>query len=310
VFAPAARSIGWAPALLCLLLWGAPDRAGAAEVAILKSADLAAYSQAVTGFKAALPPSTTFVEYDMQGDIARGQKLAGKIRASEASLLLAVGTKAALVARREISDIPVIFCMVLDPSKHDLKAPNMTGVRMEIPVTRQFNALRSVLPAVRRLGVLYDPDKTGSLVEDARFQARALGIEVVARPVRSEKDVAVTLRALLPEVEALWLVPDGTVVSEDSLKFVLSVTLDSNLPVIGFSSELVRNGVLIGLSVSYEDIGRQAGLLARKILSDQYRPFSTTFPPDRFRLALNLKTAKFLGIAISQEVMNSADELY
>jgi len=87
--------------LLCLLAFVGPDPAGAAEVAILKSADLAAYNQAVAGFKATMPPSTTFVEYDMQGDVARGQKLARKIRDSDATLLLAVGVK----ARRTIQEI-------------------------------------------------------------------------------------------------------------------------------------------------------------------------------------------------------------
>ncbi len=297
-------------AVFCLLSLGALDPAGAAEVVILKSADLAAYNQAVAGFKAALPPSTTFVEYDMQGDVARGQKLARKIRASDASLMLAVGVKAALVAKLEIVDIPVIFCMVLDPAKHDLKAPNMTGIRFEIPLDRQFGAMRAVLPSLKRIGVLYDPEKTGHLVEEARLLAKSMGIELVAKQVDTEKEVPPALRALLSQVEALWLVPDSTVLTEGSLKFVLDTALDFNVPVVGFSSELVRSGALVGLSVNYDDVGRQAGLLAKKILTDQYRPFSTTFPPDRLRLALNLKTAKFLGITIPPGEVKNADELY
>jgi len=300
----------WALALFCLAAFGAPDRAGAAEIAILKSADLAAYNQAVAGFKAAMPSSTTFIEYDMQGDVARGQKLARKIRASDATLLLAVGVKAALVAKLEIVDIPVIFCMVLDPAKHDLKAPNMTGIRLEIPLNRQFSAMRSVLPSLKRIGVLYDPEKTGHLVEEARLLAKSMGIELVAKQVNTEKEVPPALRALLSQVEALWLVPDSTVLTEDSLKFVLGTALDLNVPVVGFSSELVRSGALVGLSVSYEDVGRQAGVLAKKMLTDEYKPSSATLPPDRLRLALNLKTAKFLGITISPDVVNNADELY
>jgi putative ABC transport system substrate-binding protein len=300
----------WALALFCLAAFGAPDRAGAAEIAILKSADLAAYNQAVAGFKAAMPSSTTFIEYDMQGDVARGQKLARKIRASDATLLLAVGVKAALVAKLEIVDIPVIFCMVLDPAKHDLKAPNMTGIRLEIPINRQFSAMRSVLPSLKRIGVLYDPEKTGHLVEEARLLAKSMGLELVAKQVNTEKEVPPALRALLSQVEALWLVPDSTVLTEDSLKFVLGTALDLNVPVVGFSSELVRSGALVGLSVSYQDVGRQAGVLAKKILTDEYKPSSATLPPDRLRLALNLKTAKFLGITISPEGVNNADELY
>lgn len=300
----------WALALFCFTALGAPDHAGAAEVAILKSADLAAYNQAVAGFKAAMPSSTTFVEYDMQGDVGRGQKLARKIRASDTTLLLAVGVKAALVAKLEIVDIPVIFCMVLDPAKHDLKAPNMTGIRLEVPINRQFSTMRSVLPSLKRIGVLYDPEKTGHLIEEARLLAKSMGIELIAKQVGTEKEVPAGLRALLSQVDALWLVPDSTVLTEDSLKFVLGTALDLNVPVIGFSSELVRSGALVGLSVGYEDVGRQAGVLAKKILTDDYKPSSATLPPDRLRLALNLKTAKFLHIMISPEVVNNADELY
>ena len=296
--------------VFCLLLFLPSDPVGAAEVVILKSADLAAYNQAVAGFKATMPPSTSFTEHDMQGDVAKGRKLARKIRASSAEVVLAVGLKAALAAKLEIVDIPVVFCMVLDPIKNGLNAPNMTGIRLEIPIERQLRTMRSVLPAVRRVGVLYDPEKTGDLVEEARLMARAMGFELIAREVRTERDVPTTLRALIPQIEALWLIPDSSVLTEDSVKFVMGTALDSNMPVIGFSSELVRNGALVGLSVSYEDVGRQAGLLARKILSEQARPFTTTFPPERLRLALNLKTARFLGIVIPPEVVSNADELY
>lgn len=296
--------------LLSLLIVLAPGPVGAAEVAILQSADLVAYSRAVAGFKATMPSSTTFIEYDMQGDMARGRKLARKIRASDATLLLAVGVKAALVAKLEIVDIPVIFCMVLDPAKHDLKAPNMTGIRLDVPIERQFKTMRSVLPPVKRLGVLYDPEKTGGLVQEARLMAKSLGFELIEREVRTEKDMPAVLRAIIPKIQALWLVPDSTVLTEDSLKFVMDTTLDSNVPVVGFSSELVRSGALVGLSVRYEDVGRQAGALARKVLSEQGRPFTSLFPPERLRLALNLKTARFLGIVIPSEVVSNADELY
>src|SRR6266513_21720 len=262
----------------CLLLFLPPSPAGAAEVVILKSANLAAYNQAVAGFNATLP--------------------------------LAVGVKAALVAKLEIVDIPVIFCMVLDPAKHDLRAPNMTGIRLDVPVERQFRTMRSVLPPVKKIGVLYDPEKTGDLVAEGRLMARAVGFEMIARAVHAGKDVPAALRALLPQVEALWLVPDSTVLTEDSLPFVMGTALDTNVPVIGFSSELVRSGALVGLSVSYEDIGRQASVLARKIFSEPARSFTAMLPPERLRLSLNLKTARFLGIVIPPEVVSNADELY
>ena len=252
---------------LLLLLLGLvalchPDPARALEIAILKSADIAAYDQAVAGFKSAATAGTTLTQYDLKGNLGRGRKLARKIRASNAALVLAVGLKAALVAKLEVFDIPIVFCLVLDPVKYDLTASNMTGVLVGAPSDRQFNAIHTVLPLAKRIGVLYDPEKTGRQVEEARLEAKALGLELVARRVRVEKDVPETLRAIIPSIEALWLLPDSTVLNEDSLKFILGTAIDSSLPVIGFSPDIVRNGALFGLFVRYQDMGHQAGLLA------------------------------------------------
>src|SRR5438067_11793822 len=109
-----------------LLLWTSGCRpALAAEIAILKSGDIVAYNQAIDGFKTVISSSSaTLTEYDMQGDVARGRKLARKIRASNAEVVVAVGLKAALVAKLEIVDIPVIFCLVLDPIRNGLTATN------------------------------------------------------------------------------------------------------------------------------------------------------------------------------------------
>ena len=303
------------PYCLLLLLLGLlalchPDPARALEIAILKSADIAPYNHAVDGFKAATTATTSFTEYDLRGNLELGRKLARKIRASNAALMLAVGLKAALAAKLEVFDIPIVYCLVLDPVKYDLTAPNMTGVLAETPSDRQFSAIRTVLPIAKRIGVLYDPEKTGRHVKEARQMAKALGLELVARRVRAEKEVPKTLRAIIPSVEALWLLPDSTVLNEDSLKFILSTALDSSLPVIGFSPDIVRSGALFGVFVNYHDMGHQAGLLARKILRGQFAVPHAPIPPKRVRMALNLKVANFLGITIPPHVVKGASELY
>ncbi len=285
-------------------------QARAYEIAILKSADIAAYNEAVNGFKAGMPNSTTFSEYDLQGDVGKGRKIAKKLRASDVSLVLAVGLKAALAAKLEILDIPVVFCMVLNPDKYDLKAPNLTGVMLEVPIERQLSTIRAILPRAKPVGVLYDPEKTGPLVEEARRLAVKFGLEMVERQVRSEKDVPTALRELLLKVDALWLIPDSTVLTEDSFRFLLGTALDHNIPVFGFSEEFVRSGAMASLSVSYRDVGKQTGGLASKILTDRTSFPSNPIPPEKIRMALNLKTAKFLGITIPPYVVSSADEKY
>ncbi len=296
--------------LLGLVVLCLPESVHAREIAILKSADIAVYNQAVAGFKAATMANTTFSEYDLQGNFERGRKIARKLRASNAVLVLAVGLKAALAARLEILDTPVVFCMVLDPDKYDLRAPNMRGITLEVPLDRQFATIKSVLPRVSKIGVVFDASKTAGLVKEGRSLAKRLGLELVEGQVRSEKDVPIVLRKLIAKIDALWLIPDSTVLTRDSLRFLLGTALDHNVPVIGYSSEFVRSGALVGLSVSYQGVGQQAGQLASRILAGRATLAAATVPPDRVQISLNLKTARFLGITIPAQVVSGADELF
>ena len=272
-------------ALVCLLF--SPGLASATDVVILKSSDIAAYNQAISGFKAALPNDVVLAEYDLQGDLEKGRKLARKIRAADPALVFAVGLKAAKAAQLEIVDIPVVYAMVLDPAKYGLNAPNMTGVLMEIPMERQLIMIKSLLPRLKHVGTLYDPSKTATLIEDARRLLKSNGTELV--PI---------------------LVPDSTVLTDESLRFILNTALEERVPVVGFSREFARSGALLCLSVNYGDIGRQAGQLTRKILDGHLSLPAKPLHPDRIEMSLNRKTAKFLDIEIPRDLEEKADELY
>ena len=296
--------------LFAILSFTLPSSSAAYEIAILKSSDIAAYDQTVAGLEAEFSDTARLTVYDLEGDVARGKKLARKIRASDAALVIAVGLKAALAAKVELVDIPVIYCMVLDPEKYDLRAPNITGISLRVPIDRQFSMIQILIPKLKHLGVLYDPEKTRSLVEEARRAAGRLGFELVEQQVHGEKELPAGIRALLPKVEGLWLVPDSTVLTEESIRFLLGTALERYVPVVGFSPEFVRNGALAGLFINPVDIGRQAAIIAQKILAQSDRVAPIAVPPDRIRLAVNLKTAKYLGLTLPPDIVRRADELY
>ncbi len=300
----------WLGLLATLWLGPSPASAPAADIAILKSSDLSAYNLAIEGFRSEIiAAGATYQEHDLQGDVERGRKLARRIRASDATLVLAVGIKAALAAKLEILDTPVVYCMVLDPEKYDLSASNLSGISLEVPLEQQLSTMRTVLPKLKRVGVLYDPSKTGRLVQEASALAKQQNIRIVAQAVSSERELPPALRALLSEVDAIWLAPDTTVLNDESLPYILQESLDANRPVFGFSSEFVKRGALLSLSVNYKEVGKQAARLAKRILDRQVTtPLRAA--PDRFHLAINLRTARFLGIDIPPDLERRADERY
>ncbi len=305
----AARTVIGLVCLLGLCTLGVSESA-AMDIAILRSSDIAAYREAVAGLKATGPIGAIYTEYDAQGDLELGKKLARKLRASNASLVVAVGLKAALAAKVEIVDVPIVYMMILDPLKHQLTAANMTGTLLEVPVDRQLKIMRAFLPALHRLGMLYDPAKTSSRVKEAERAATFSNFQLTGLPVENDKEVPPQLRTLLSNVEALWLIPDSTVLTNESVGFILESALARQIPVIGFSPEFTRLGALLSMSVNYGDVGRETGLLAKRILDgERLLPFNPV-PIERLKIAVNLKTAKFLGITFPNELTSLIDETY
>ena len=294
------------------LLWMPPTYLEAAglEIAILKSSDLKAYNDAIDGFKATSPGSALFAEYDLLGDLERGKQLAKRIRTSETSLVVAVGLKAALAAKLEIDHIPILYMMILDPFKHHLTADNMTGVLLEIPADRQFKIMRLFLPTLHRIGMLYDPEKTSAKLKEAEMRAPVQDFHVRGFPVTQEKDIPQQLRTLLSESEALWLIPDPTVLTDESIRFILESAVAKQVPVIAFSTEFTRLGALLSLSVDYGEVGRETGRLAKRILNGEPVTALKPVSVQRVRITVNSKTARYLGITIPKEVENLIDEAY
>lgn len=284
--------------------------ADAMEIAVMKSSGIDAYEQAIEGFRATAPSGIIYTEYDLQGDLEQGKKIARKIRASDVSLVLAVGLKAALAAKLEIIDIPIVYMMILDPAKHNLNAPNMTGTLLEIPPDRQFKLIKGFLPNVRKLGVLSNPQAGSSKLKEAATQAMAHSLQLQDFPVDGEKEVPQQLRALLASTDALWLIPDSSVLTTESIGFILDSSLARHVPVIGFSPEFTRLGALLSLSVSYKEVGRETGLLAKRILDGDRKLPGKPVPVERIKITVNLKTAKFMGIELPKEMNHLIDETY
>ncbi len=294
---------------LCICL---PNNTYAENIAILKSAEIEAYSEAIHAFKQSLPSSHHVVsEYDLQGDITKGQHLARSIYASHTHIVLAVGLKAALVAKREILDIPVIVCLVLDPKKYDLPTSNMVGLSLRVPFEQELKPLQTLLPQISRIGVLFDPQKTQGLKDQLEQHARAFGLTLVSQEVHSEQEVSLALKTLREGIDVLYLIPDSTVITEHSLDFLISSTLEVNIPLIGFSADLVRSGAVTGVYGNYADMGRQAASLISTLLTPEASLIvGTMVIPDVVSQAINVKSAQYLGLPLTTPVLRSFNEQY
>jgi putative tryptophan/tyrosine transport system substrate-binding protein len=292
------------------LLWLLPlTEAGAQGIVILKSHDLEPFNQAMAGFVAACPMHIT--EYDLRGTKKEESSIMQRLTAAKPRLIVAIGPLAAQVTRENLRDVPMIFVMVSNPPKHGLQGANLAGVSLDIPVQTQLARYKALVPTLKTLGVIYDPTKTGAMVTEARGTVNTLGFQLLSAPVSTPKEVPAALRSLLGKIDALWMVPDDTVVTPDSFKFLLLTALENNLPFVTVSDIFVEAGALASLSPDYTDVGRQGCQLATDLESGRLRPADAmVVPPAKVNLAINLKTASKIGLQLPPEVIQSANKVY
>jgi len=228
----------------------------AATIAIIKAKNLVIFNEAITAFRTNC--NARFVEYDMEDKDERGEQITKKIAADKPDMVFVLGTKAALVARKNIKDIPVIFSMVFNPENYDLNADNISGIAMEIPVVVQLRTLKSIVPKISKVGVIYNPKKTNRLIDEAMVLSKELGFTLVTAKVDSKEDVTRALRAFAEGIDAFWMLSDPSVWSKESFETVLQFTIDKRVPFLAYSKAMVQAGALVSLAINYSSIGQQA----------------------------------------------------
>ncbi|UCD86060.1 MAG: ABC transporter substrate-binding protein [Deltaproteobacteria bacterium] len=290
---------------LCIFLILIITGTSVAEITVFKTADVTAYNQAITGFKGVVIEKE-ITEVNMEGEIELGNWIIKSIKSKEPAAVLAVGDKAAELSSKEINNIPIVFCMVIDPEKHGIVGENVTGVSMEVPPKTQFSTLKSIMPRLKSIGVIYDPNKTARIIDEGEKAAQDLGLELIAREVASRGEIAKALEELIQRVGALWLVPDTTVVTRESFKYILSGTIKKEIPLLAFSDGFVKSGALLSLSPNYLSVGEEAGNIVNKILIGASTKSLPMVHPDS-SLSINLDTANQLGIKIPEEIKQKAN---
>jgi len=247
-------------ASLLLLLTGAAE---AHHILVIQSTRVKPYEEAFRGFsRACHHEAIRFVVSE-----GKENEIGDFIREEQPRLIVAIGADA-LEQVRQIRTIPIIYLMVLNPSKIVPEAKNVTGVQMTPSPVQQVDLIRKALPNVSKVGILYDPNNLSKFVRQAADAARPLGLELVTREVRAPREVPGALLRLRGEIDAFWMLPDPSVVSPETMEFFILFSGENRIPLVSFSRKYVDMGALLALDTDPYDMGMQAGEMATRLLQD------------------------------------------
>lgn len=244
--------------------------------------------------------------------------LAAAVVREKPSVIIAVSVPSAHAAAKATASIPVVFMSGFDPVRQGLVASlnkpgrNLTGLSM---LTVGLNAkrlqmLHELVPAARRIGLLVNPDNVGvtAQIGEAQEAASSLGCQLTILEARgaAELDGAFT-GAVKAEIEALQVANDPFFAARQDQ--IVGLAARYRLPAIYEWDEFVRAGGLLGYGSSRADDYRTLGVYAGKILNGTRPADFPVAQPTKFNLAINLQTAKNLGLTVPPLLLARADEV-
>jgi putative ABC transport system substrate-binding protein len=255
---------------------------------------------------------------DVKGDLKAVEEAARSLEREKVNLVFVVATSPTPVVRRATAEVPIVFAVGSDPVVTGLvesfakPGGRLTGVHFRAAdlTAKRLEILKEILPRLRRVVTFYDPGNTAALAaaKSAREAARQLKIELVERHVASVDELRQGVKALkAEEADAYFYTSDAMVVSQT--QFIIDTAWAKKLPTMFGEQGPVAQGALVGYGVSYDEVGRLSAKYVQRILtgaSPQNLPVEML---SRVGLAVNLKTARELGITIPQAVRLRADEV-
>jgi putative tryptophan/tyrosine transport system substrate-binding protein len=263
------------------------------------------------------------VRMDVRWDantIDRMRMFAKELVALQPDVIFATTRAVTAALQRETRTIPIVFAAVSDPVEEAFVAGlprprgNVTGfINMEAEMGGKWlQLLTEIAPGVKRVAIMFNPDTApggGSYyLPSFEAAARSLKVEPIAAPVQGEAEIETTITSLGREPGGgLVLMPDNFITLHRAP--IVSLAARNNVPAVYFGGFFVRGGGLLSYGPDTVDIFRRSASYVDRILRGAKPADLPVQLPAKFEMAVNLKTAKALGLTVPQSILLSADEV-
>jgi putative ABC transport system substrate-binding protein len=253
-------------------------------------------------------------------DINRIRTLAQELVGLQPDIIMINGTPAGAVAvQRETLTIPIVFASLGDPvasgivARLDRPGRNLTGfATYEAPLAGKWLELLSeIVSGLKRAAVIFNPDASPNwtyMLPSLETAARSLKVEPIMRPVHNDAEIETAIIALGGEPGGGLVVMPSPWTAVHRVPIILAAARN-NIPAVYGVSYFARDGGLLSYGADGVDLSRRAASYVDRILRGAKPGDLPVQFPTKYEMAVNLKTAKALGLTVPQSILLSADEV-
>ncbi len=214
--------------------------------------------------------------------------LARVVREGRSRVVLAVGDKAFQTATAALPRTPVVGVLTLEqqPSGRNIKSISyLARPEQYLSLMKQINR--------RKVGVVYGV-QMAPYIKRAEKIAQGYGIALEKREIQGPQGVAAALGTLVGQVDALWVLPDSSVVTQETVEHLFNFASATKTPAIVFSKNYLKSGAAVALEPERVSMGAQAGRYVCEALDETPKTSNTT---PIYSIQSNHMVLKKLGIA-------------
>jgi putative ABC transport system substrate-binding protein len=233
-------------------------------------------------------------------------------------IVATAGIAAAVAAKAATTTIPIVFTTGVDPVQLGLvsslarpggNATGISGMSLELS-GKQLGLLHELAPKATRFAALINPASSSRdrALADLKAAAASIAVEIEVLPAATSREIDAAFATLAKNpAAALLVVSDPLFVGRRVQLATLAVKY--NVPAIFAFREDAEAGGLMSYGPSIPDVSRQAGIYAGRILKGEKPADLPVMQPTKFELAINLQTARTLGIEVPPTLLALADEV-
>jgi putative ABC transport system substrate-binding protein len=234
-------------------------------------------------------------------------------------VILASATEALAAFQKATSTIPIVFVSVSDPvgqgfvTSLDHPGGHITGfTAFEFSMGGKWmELLKEIAPSIRHVAVLFNPETAPYFplfMGSIETAAASFGVEPTSAPVHDLAEIESVMMALARESNRGMICPSDSYTSTYR-KTIIALAARHSIPAVFAWREFVTDGALIGYGIDRVDMYRRSPLYVDRILKGAKPMDLPVQQPTKFELAINLKTAKAMGLDVPPALLVRADEV-
>lgn len=279
-----------------------------------------ALDDSYTGMVKGLEEAGLMDRVSITHQVANGQapdadQIISQFVAEGVDLIYAIATPAAQSALNAVegNNIKVVFAAVTDPIATNLVDEDglsdvVTGVSDAAPIESHMNLIKEFLPDASKVGVLFKTSEANSLlqIEQLKELLPSMDLELVSKGVNEHSEISFAATQVASEVDAFYIITDNLIATAAGV--LVDAGVKKGIPVFMAEDGQFDQGIFASDSISYENMGIQAGTMISSILTKESTVRDLPFQiSNETNLLVSKKMAEELGIEIPKAIQERAE---